>query len=486
MKTTDIFQFVQDKSRVIARNLVQRKNDITDRQVYLVGVVFFLAGMLHLLTGYADNGDFLRSISFILEKPVGLSIWPESGTEEWRLRFFKGWNDKWEYLADRSNFPSLLGNSSYRQYFLFQTHVHDWLFRSSGQYSIMAGSIVSRLIFFLGILKLFFYTRDSFSKLAWWVFVALIFIVFMDVSWIAFLNSFYQEQMAVIFFPLLLLLLYKLHVSGKSSYVVMFLLVSALIGAAKPQYFYLPLLSGIFCAIFCRERARMQPLRYWLLVFLMQIFSLLPVVKGGLYGINAYNALYMGALTELPREEIHNMDMLGDKKILKDCIGVPPFVPDGHKCLQKVDASYFDVFSIFISYPSIPFKMMGRSFSDGKVISPPELSKNLNEYAGFSDIPIYNIAAFAFSKSLTVLILLVFCLALTVWFLKRDKDMSISLCACLVVGIFSGALGFSQYAAALGDGYYDLSKHLMIGNYALALSFAFLAPSLLSLKVIEK
>ena len=82
------------------------------------------------------------------------------------------------------------------------------------------------------------------------------------------------------------------------------------------------------------------------------------------------------------------MDMLGDKKVLKDCIGVSPFVLDGYKCLQKADASYFDVFSIFISYPSIPFKMMERSFSNGKVISPPELRKNLNEYAGFSDIPI--------------------------------------------------------------------------------------------------
>jgi hypothetical protein len=54
-------------------------------------------------------------------------------------------------------------------------------------------------------------------------------------------------------------------------------------------------------------------------------------------------------------------------------------------------------------------------------------------------------------------------------YLLSDKEKSV-----LLIGVFFATFGFSQYIVSLGDGYFEITKHLAAGNYALALSLPFI------------
>ena len=73
--------------------------------------VFFALSLLHLLTGYADNGDFSRSASFLFENPRDFSTMsPAVENEEWSRRYFNEWHDKWSFLQNWPNTVKLFSS----------------------------------------------------------------------------------------------------------------------------------------------------------------------------------------------------------------------------------------------------------------------------------------------------------------------------------------------------------------------------------------
>ena len=167
---------------------------------YLIS--FISLSSLHLFTGYADNGDFTRNTAFLFEKPDGFILnWPLPGTEEHKHRFFYYWNDKWLFLPSWPNYFNLNTYSSYKLYLLFQAEVSTLLTGINFYYSIILGSIVSRTLIFISLAGLLFYLRKGLPLWNFWIFTIIISIVLLDTSWMAFINSFYEEQIPIVFFP---------------------------------------------------------------------------------------------------------------------------------------------------------------------------------------------------------------------------------------------------------------------------------------------
>ncbi len=458
---------------------MQNINKNLESWLYYTALGIFIAlSLLHLLTGYADNGDFLRSARFLFEKPYDFSkMWPAAETEEWRRRFFSEWHDKWIFLQSWPNTENFFSVSSYKLYLLSQAHLSTLIGVDSSYYSIISGSILSRLILCAVFLVVAHYLRNKISNLTAWIFILLFGFILIDSSWIAFLNSFYEEQIAIVFLPLLsfLLLKFRANQSTKTSFGL--LLCATFIGSAKTAYFYLPTLSLLFLIPFISSKKKLTKLI--LITILLQTVSLLPVYFGKYEKINSYHALYFGALKVLPNTEASSIKSIGEKPVFHECIGVSAFSPLGQKCMEKSNASYADVVKLIGNHPSVGFAMILKLFEDGRAIRLEYLGKGIKNAPNFSESSIFNLWPKFFEKGLNYFILLALLAASFLLVEKKsllsDKEKSV-----LLIGVFFAAFGFSQYIVSLGDGYYEITKHMVAGNYALALSLPFIFSAIIS------
>ena len=433
-------------------------------------IIFIALSLLHILTGYADNGDFLRSAGFLFEKPHGFStMWPAE-TEEWKRRFFSEWHDKWVFLPNWPTTKNIFSYSSYKLYLLLQVKLSALITNNASEYSIISGSILSRLIIFLTFASLAHSIRRQLSTFPAWLFVITSGILFIDTNWIAFLNSFYEEQIAIIFLPVLGLLLLKFYKNHTIKIGVVVLLCATIIGSSKTAYFYLPLLVSIFMLPFFA--AKKEIIKLLFVALACQAISSTPVYFGKYEKANSYHAVYFGALKVLTKNEAASIQSIGAKPVLHECIGVPVFGSLGRKCMETADASYGDVLRLIVSRPSIATRMIFNVFNEGEKISLNYLGRSIKNAPNFSDEPIFNLWPKVFAKGfnfITLLLLVasvVFLMAKTTIFNKEEK-------AILLIGIFFSIFGFSQYIISLGDGFYEIKKHLAAGNYALALSLPF-------------
>jgi hypothetical protein len=222
------------------------------RQVESLLFYFFLAtlfsfSLLHVLTGYADNGDFSRSAGFIFEKPLGFStMWPSTEAEEWKRRFFTEWHDEWIFLPNWPDPGRLFSLSSYKIYLLIQARLEVLITGDNSRYSIILGSLLSRGILYSTIAVLLIILRRRLPLFAFWLFAIPAAVVFLNAGWIAFLNSLYEEQIAIIFLPILAVLLIRYFLDNSLAIGIALLILATITGSAKPAYFYLPVLTAVF------------------------------------------------------------------------------------------------------------------------------------------------------------------------------------------------------------------------------------------------
>lgn len=181
-------------------------------------------------------------------------MWPAAESEEWRRRFFSEWHDKWVFLQNWPNIENFFSVSSYKLCLLSQAYLSTWISVESSYYSIISGSILSLLILCAVFLLIAHYLRHQISNLTAWIFVAFFGLIFIDSSWIAFLNSFYEEQIAIVFLPLLVFLLLKFRANQSTKTGFWFPLCATFIGSAKTAYFYLPTLSFLFLIHFFHQK----------------------------------------------------------------------------------------------------------------------------------------------------------------------------------------------------------------------------------------
>lgn len=441
----------------------------------LMVLIFLLLFSLHWYTGYADNGDFVRSAGFMLEKPAGFSeMWPAAGSDESQHRFFHYWLNDWVFLASWPDFSRLFSYSSYKVYLALQAWLGELFSADHHQYSLQAGSLWSRAILLTGFAGMLSIVRKRLPVQLVWLFTVTAAFVILDSNWIAFLNSLYEEQIAVIFLPLMAFCLLKYFEHRTTVWRFALLLCAAWIGSAKTAYFYLPLLLACFIVPPLKQRLALALFAVFVLV--SQACAVMPVYLGKYQKINAYHAVYFGALNVSPMAR--SIEQIGNKPVLKECVGQHGFSELGQACIEKAGASHADVLKLVMAHPSIGVSLISRVMFEGCNIRLDYLGKQREGQSAYADLTIFNIETKLFSYGYNFLMLLAgVAVAGCLLFRKKASPISDSL---LGSGLFFIVFGFSQYAVALADGFFEITKHLIIGNYCLAFSLPFVLCGLIS------
>ncbi len=427
--------------------------------------------------GLADNGDFTRSIAFLLERPLGnLTNWPESETEAFKDRFFERWHDKW---LIRPNYPDFLGSpSSYQLYLAIQVLWSRLVSGEAGVYSVVLGGILSRIISAIGFVLLVSSIRSHCSTLVVLVSVFLVGLLVLDVNFAAFFNSFYQEQIGFTLTPLMGFSIYCFAVRTGLQRGVIVLLLLAVIGSAKTAYCVAPALGLLF--LMSAPLSWQHRLVLIAIGLVAQSIAFVPVALGPSAPVNRYHALYYGVLKIMTPAELKALPDLGGKRIVHDCVGVPAFDKRGSSCIDQAQATYGDAVRLMLTQHQVAYRMFLTVFDAGRNIELDYLGKdtvlpkkhyNSLAFTGWTKIFTNHLNAVALG--LTVILAVA-----VIWQGRWRRQMETALAK---TALFLSVFGFALYGTALGDGFYEITKHLILGNYIISLSLVIMPAAWFSL-----
>lgn len=451
---------------------------------WLFLIALITLSCLQLLTGYADNWDFTRSILFILERPADFpSILPPAAPEDWSLwerRFFSEWHDKWVFLEQWPQLEKISSISSYKLFLYGQAQFVSLFSPEAGYYSITFASIIPRIIILLSVLYLLSALRLKVPFYIVLVFAVFYSLIFLSTNWIALLNSFYEEQVAVFMFPFIALLLYKFFHAPKVTLFILILISITIVATAKRSFFYLPIMA--IPLIYIIRAPLVTKASLVAVVMAAQILSIPHLFFNGTHDqeykkINMYHSIYYGALKILTPQEIDTLETTTKQIIDRECIGKSAFeVPD---CLKRTSTSYSDLGEIILKYPQTVYRTMMTVFDEGRNTELAYLGLGINSAPLFAKMKIFNIYPFIFKQHLNwgVVILTFLCIPFLLW--RRNIGTTAPM-ALIKTGLFFSLFGFMQYPLVLADGFYEITKHLLIGNLAIAIAFVFLFAGLLA------
>lgn len=184
--------------------------------------------------------------------------------------------------------------------------------------------------------------------------------------------------------------------------------------------------------------------------------------------MNVYHAAYCGLLPALSRAELAGA-RLGGAPVLRACVGVGAFAPGGAACAERARHGYADVLALAVAHPRASARVIGRALELGPDVELAYLGKEAPGVRSFAALP-----AFGVWRTLFAVMgagVLVLAAAAGAWLVRgRGRGRGAARGALLVI-----ALGLSQYAVALADGLVEYPKHVLVGNFALALGLTLAA-----------
>ncbi|SAK70532.1 hypothetical protein AWB79_03817 [Caballeronia hypogeia] len=450
--------------------------------LFRIFVALLLAlGALHLFSGIADNMDFNRSITFFIDRPAGFSsLFPAPGSDEAHRLFLTFWHDKWVFKERLFEKPALFTLSSYKIYLFIQSLFVRLLDGPSHEYSFIIGSLLSRVIYFGAFLAMFARMRRTENLLTMWVFMALAGTLALSSEFSAYFNTFFEDQVVIIFLPVLGLLVYRIDRSAQRQRALRWsaLALATFIGAAKTAYFPLPLIVAPF--VFPLFEGRRGALKSAAALMVCVCITVLPVFSGAFKGVNQYHAVYAGALTVLSPEEIATIDHIGDKPMLRECIKVVAFAPNGPSCVERAHSTYSDVLRLAAMKPVIVPRIIGAMFHAGNEIRIGYLGTTMEHTGNFMTVPVFSWWRDLYVRHVNYAVLggLVLSLVLIARYRKTERAGRLAL---LKVSCFLALFGFVGYATSFGDGLADNTRHLIAASYALSLSAVCFVPGVLAL-----
>ncbi|CAM3698425.1 hypothetical protein K6636_22790 [Escherichia coli] len=295
--------------------------------------------------------------------------------------------------------------------------------------------------------------------------VALLLIIFLcSSSNIAFFPSFYQEQVVLVFLPIMAMCLVRRENTLLTT--TLFVVSAFIIGGSKSQFFYMPLLSMIFVFHFIKYRKLAL-----LALLIAQIACVFFVMNSSdATNFNKYHSAYYGVYAYEKMNGIELPDGVDEK-----CIGIDAWGGQldkekgshrstlGKSCYENnKNVSFIDSVREYIKHPSIIFMLpFDDVVKDNLVTDYIHVAKTIKvivddkvtwstQLTHLKDRFFGNLRMF-----IMVLILTAFIVC------KKTRSISMPLA---IVTIF----GISQfYISFIGEGYRDLSKHLF------GLSFSF-------------
>ncbi|EIY2722213.1 hypothetical protein MMK92_000280 [Escherichia coli] len=281
---------------------------------------------------------------------------------------------------------------------------------------------------------------------------------------ISMLSSFYQEQVILIFMPMICM-----YIIGNDNKSILFVFLGVVIvSCAKSQFFYAPVVAFFSYLLFNRDRII---LKTGLLTISLVLSVTCIILSSGATSFNKYHANFYGVY-QYAKE--HNIEL--DADIDKSCIGIDAWgnrfdlakgavaTDIGTRCYDKNTSSGFsDAIGFVIRNPSF---LINLPFDDGMrsqytedyfhVFKSIQLVRDDNSVSG----SITYVKDYLF-KNIRFIIL---AMLLLVSIIKRRMNVMTPL-------FFTSCFGVTQlYIAFMGEGYRDLSKHLFGMNFSFDLS----------------
>lgn len=440
------------------------------RPLVAYALALVAASAFHLRTGLGDQGDYGRSVGFLLDHPVALADGvPAQGTPE-RARFLREhWHDRWVVGEDAPRLAWVKGPSTYKVLLAAQVGL-DALVTRDRAYSFVLGSLLTRALFLGGVVALVARAARRLSAGAAAALALLLAAIALETTFVAFLNSAYEDQLAIVLLPWLALLVWRAGddpPSGRAAHGA--LAVAAIVGASKPQLFYLPLLVAPF--VWSRLRLRGSRRRVAAAVGLAAVLAAAPIPFTPWRAINAYHALYKGILRELPPERLAAVRPAG-RPVLPECLGVGAWSPTGPACLEAAGpVGLGDTAAIALRHPGAALRLAQSGLSLAWDLELRYLGKAAWDAERGAPAPTFADAApFGVWRRLhrTLgggVLLLTLVATATASLLARRSPLHR---AALLLAL----LGVSQHAAAFADGLTEYPKHVLAGAYANALSLS--------------
>jgi hypothetical protein len=300
----------------------------------LVG--YFVAAMAwQFHTGLADNGDFTRGIKIFSPGPVGIRPnFPPPHSGLWYQRFYRFWLPRWT-LRRQSEKPI----TSALVFWVPGIAVSE-LLAPGAEISLPLMSIVPRLLLLGELILLLLWARQQSAGKVLAVTVGLPAVLLLTTTdQAAYLNSFYQEQASLVFvLPLFFSLVY-LRRRPTPLRLAVVILCLALLATGKESLVYWPALALPFI-LYCwvsRAPARWRDhARRTVAIGCTAACALTLVAHACVQfhedRVNPYHSLFYGALTfsQRPAEHLQRLGFADGR----DCINVSAY--------QEPGTSYFE------------------------------------------------------------------------------------------------------------------------------------------------
>lgn len=457
--------------------------------VWLKYIVLIGYGVLFLLLtatlfaqinlGLADNGDFTRAMAVFTSRPLHIEPnWPNRQTQEelWNRRFFNFYIPDWKLdFPEPFSLSRPFKSSAYLLWVLGV--VLNQIAYSGSILNLGVMSIPSRLVLLLVVGLVFGYILQTTKPLEALILLfscglPMVFLLLSPYSF--YLNSFYYESAALVFsiwflFSIVLIRHLKINVSIK---ILIAFVLSFLVGTTKASQFWWPVVCG-FSLLFILKRMGIQKKIVIIMcaILLTIIAHLVTLPDNYTSMINAYNRIFFGFLTlsSDPKAHLDRME-LSD---LVSCIGVMPYTLKGNQCFAITSSklSLYITLDILAREPVILLRGLVSATESMQIISLDYLgilaeSDPRTPFTGSHYYPWQSQVWLALKsllpKGIMLLVTLFIGVLICAFALAQFRDIRADFG---IVGTTAGvATVIDIIVEFLGDGFYEIIKHLFVAN----------------------
>jgi hypothetical protein len=448
----------------------------------LQGMLFlWLAAGINLQhdLGLADNGDYARSMGMFSVGPVGMEEKrPIEGTERWGLRFADRWVPAW-----RLNWEWTRPNTSALLLWLPGAGVN-YLFVSDTVLYLPIISLLPKLLLAVLLWLIFRWIDHHAAGRRKFLYLSLgapVVLFMTTTDYFAYMNSFYQEQASFIY--VLGSLASLVYLQKKPDSTLRFLLSVALftlLATAKASNIYWTIIGIGSAGFIWRGRTKTLRIGVTVCVVTLTTFFAREITRPGTVRVNAYHSLFYGILT-FSNDTSSHLDYLGIPQDAASCVGTHAY---SGTCYFEYRSHLkpWNAPRVLLREPLAVVRMMNHAAQQMQDISIDYLAKRAADHPEYTRPVDYLVAAehrYHHGNSRTILNAwstfkfalfptggwfwgaALFAGVCYLWGLRQRgwaREISIvglvAMIGCLV----------DMFVALLGDGRYELIKHLFLAN----------------------
>lgn len=443
-------------------------------------LVLWLAGNTYDLSlGLADNGDWYRSTRWFSSGPLGFE---PDGTalsqEAYQARYYHYWLPYWQFDASQLRSNTLSGLVVTSDLLLWLPGVAFCrLILENRVLSLPIISLIPRLLVGLSLGMILAWVSVQCKKQRTWLMVLIglpLVGITITPAYNAYFNSFFQESGDISFFFFFTAsLLWFISKPQSKLFFGLALIAAVVLGSSKASHFYWTAVTGAFFLFFPAVR---HSLLRWIAIAAAVVLSILLFnlnQSEGMIAQNTFNRLYTGLLpfSHNPQHDLALLGLQGSE----DCIDELDYYADSRlKCVETLNGnlSAGGLVKIFLQDPTILLRQISYTSNQLQKISLRGLpidSNNLGYFTqGDNRLPDENwvwtwemLKENIFPKGWAFWVFIFLSVFVLGWQILHNQPASGAAKAGMFLII---ALLIEMMVAILGDGKYELVKHLLLAN----------------------